>query len=144
MCYLTLKYRTFPYFMGEYKDGQYLCKSRDKINFLSFLSIFHFYCVNCHLFFSEGRIQRGNKMCVYTQELVEGIEDGAPGLSCLPSYCLSKMSCAAVDMKPINTLQDQTDHPLQTQRLVILKCSWLNEAHWGARERMWVQRPKCR
>lgn len=49
-----------------------------------------------------------------TQQLVEGVEDGAPGLSCLPTNGLCKVSGAAVDVETVDALQHQADHALYT------------------------------
>lgn len=61
-------------------------------------------------------------LCVgeFTQELVEGVKNGAPGLSGFLSHCLRKMSCTVIDVETIDTLQDQADHPLKTQNSLVL------------------------
>ncbi len=51
---------------------------------------------------------------IRTQVLVEGVQDGLPGFSCLFTGHVCKMSRTAVHMQTIDTLQHQIDHSLDT------------------------------
>lgn len=66
------------------------------------------------------------RACIPTQQLIEGIEDWAPRLPCLPPDRLSKIGCTAVDVQAINTLQYQADHALQVQTGFVLRLSSRN------------------
>lgn len=55
-----------------------------------------------------------DEIWIYTEELVEGVQDGLPGLSSFFPGHVCKMSRAAVDMQTIDTLQHQVDHSLET------------------------------